>query len=471
MSLAPLTTRLRRKAKRVLGRQSSAASPAEALKPKAAKPLAVGPGGIPGRHLRVVAPVEEGDLVLDREGSDPTEAAAVRAGWQLIEAHERLSRRAARNVFGRELEAWHRYAEETTPALKAADKISPVEESRNNLLRYRRTMDFARPGERVFDVGVGHGYLAAQLVTHRQVASYHGIEVMPDYLPVARELFENNGLADADIDLRVGDLYDLTREDVAATGANLVICCEVLEHVPDAERALRTLADALPDGADLLFSVPLHGRGEATWGHVSVFDVARLKVMLDQAGLYAHHVEPLANVWSLIVASRDPGLSERVRAAGGRPPHRANVPLVKERDFVYPKNTELTAIDGTDVVADPDDDELVRCRLSGSGGVSVPVTGLESLRLFFDFTDTDQVERFVATAYTGTTQVGEWSWSPQAGQFEPRIQRFALRPGERGARFVSGPHKDVAGADRVELRAVVGPGATAAFGFKVAYLP
>ncbi len=104
----------------------------------------------------------------------------------------------------------------------------------------------------------------------------------------------------------IGDLYDLTRDRLDELGATFVICCEVLEHVPDAEKALKVLADALPDGAELLFSVPLHGRLEGVWGHVSVFDAARLKQMLDGAGLYAHHVEPLANTWSLVVASRAP---------------------------------------------------------------------------------------------------------------------------------------------------------------------
>ncbi|MEO6606265.1 MAG: class I SAM-dependent methyltransferase [Aeromicrobium sp.] len=404
--------------------------------------------------------------------SDPSEAAAVRAGWQLIEAYERLSRAAARRVFETELDAWHQYAEDTTEILehRTSANASPVRETTNNLLRYRRTMDFARAGDRVFDVGFGSGYLAAQLVKYRNVESYHGVDVVAGYVPAARRLFEANGLSNASIELEIGDLYDLTREQVEATGATLVICCEVLEHVPDAEKALKTLADALPAGADLLFSVPMHGRLESTWGHVSVFDAARLKEMLDGAGLHAHHVEPLSNVWSLIVASSDPAPSERVRGASGRPPQRVNVALTRHRDYVYPLGKEHTGVGAIEIVPDAKDEQLIRCRLAADGGVSFAVQSLEALRLYFDFTAPENIKRIIATAYAADQPVAEWIWKPKPGAFEKRVRRFGLRPGE-GEFFMPQPHEGAETADRVEVRAVLAADGTAEFGFKAAYLP
>lgn len=463
----PFGDSLQSRLRRVVRREpAKVASPVKAKK-------AIAPAGIPGYLLRVTPSTEPVNDVLDREVSDPSEAAAIRAGWLLIDAYERLSRRAARRVFKAELAAWHQYAEDTIAVLNHPTSTSGAHkvESRTNILRYRRMTDFAQPGDRVFDVGFGRGYLAAQLVKYRQVEAYHGIEVEPEYVPEARELFEANGLATAEIELEIGDLYDLTRDRIEATGANLVICCEVLEHVPDAEAALRTLADALPEGADLMFSVPLFGRLETTWGHVSVFDVARLKQMLDGAGLYAHHVEPLANVWSLVVASRDPARSERVRSATGRPPVRVNAPLSNHRDFLYPKNTELTALANAQVVPDPSDEQRVTCRIAGDGGVVFPVSGLESLRFFFDFIDPVVIRSLAATAYVGSKSVASWTWAPKPEDLVPRVWQFAMRPGEGGAQFVSGPHTSSERADRVEVRVLTEPGATAELGLKVSYLP
>lgn len=431
---------------------------------------------VPGRWLRVVDPAGVGSGELERQVADPTEAAAVAAGWLLVDAHERLSRLGARQVFQHELDAWHAYADDTIALLNhhAKPGSMTVPESRVNRLRYRRTMDFAQPGDRVFDVGFGRGYLAAQLIKERGIAAYHGIDVVQGYLKSAHGLFAANGLSETPIELEIGDLFDLTPEKVAGTGANLMICCEVLEHVDDAERALRTLADALPEGADLLFSVPLHGRLESTWGHLSVFDVARLKEMLDGAGLYAHHVEPLSNAWTLVVASASPELSQRVRNASGRPPTRVSAPLVKARTFVVIGAQDMKPVGSggqATLRADDKDSDKINCRFTSGGGVAFPVEGLEAVRVLLDVVDPAPFVRFDVTAHAGDQVVGTWSWSPKKGALKAGVQRFSMRPGEKGLSFTGGPHHDVGSADRVEVTVTTVPGATAELGLKAAYLP
>ena len=253
-----------------------------------------------------------------------------------------------------------------------------------------------------------------------------------------------------------------------------MICCEVLEHVDDAELALRTLSEALPEGADLLFSVPLHGRLESTWGHLSVFDVARLKEMLDGAGLYAHHVEPLSNAWTLVVASRSPEPSQRVRESSGRPPTRVSVPLVKSCTFLRIDADDMTAVgaDGhTRLEPDARDEQRVNCRITSEGGVSFPVNGLEAVRMMVDVVDPDQLVRFDVTAYAGNRLAGEWSWRPKKGELRKGVQRFSMRPGEKGLSFNAGAHHDIGSADRVEIKVQAAPGSTAEFGLKAAYLP
>lgn len=418
------------------------------------RPKAPSGDGHHGRWIRIVPERQPLAPELDTDPADPTEAAAVRAGWMLVDAHERLSTKGAEKVFGPELAAWYEYAARSVEPLRPAGWSGeyPMQEGRNNLLRYRRTMDFARPGDRVFDVGFGLGQLASLLIRDVGVASYHGIDVVEKFVPMVSELLEVNGLSDASVTVELGDLMALTREQVEATGATFVICCEVLEHVPDAEAALRILADALPDGVDLLFSVPLHGRLEAVWGHLSVFDVARLKSMLDGAGLVAHHVEPLANTWTLVVASRSAEPSQRVRAASSRPPVRVAQPLTRARDFV-------------DVDAD------AMTPVGDLGGVSFAVDGLEALRLRLGLTDVTHVTRFVVTAFAGGREACRWTWEPQPFQIEQPERRLAMRPGENSGHFVSGRANRLEHADRVEVTAEVAPGQTASFTVAAAYLP
>lgn len=433
--------------------------------------MPVTPAPASALHVRVTHGEPRPDPPQDREPTDPAEAAAVRAGWLLIDAYERLSSHAAKRVFGHEIAAWDAYTDDTIVALTSPeDRIMvDVEESRTNRLRYRRTMDFAHKGDRVFDVGFGRGYLAAQLIKGRGVERYHGIDIVDTWVDEAQRLIEVNGLDGAAIVLETGDLFALTQAKIASTDANLVICCEVLEHVDDAELALRILADALPPGADLLFSVPLHGRLEHVWGHASVFDVARIKQMLDGAGLYAHHVEPLANTWSLIVASRDRAPSARVRDASGRPPIQASVPLSRERRFVDLRADQMLPA-GAAVVA-PASGAHVTCRLTGPGGVSFPVQGLESLRLAFDFTDCAAVERFDIVARVGANKVMSWSWTPDATLQATGSRRVWFRPGEASTGFTSGPYGRVLDVDSVEVTARLPEGRTATFGLAAAYLP
>jgi 2-polyprenyl-3-methyl-5-hydroxy-6-metoxy-1,4-benzoquinol methylase len=416
-------------------------------------------------------------LRYDREVDDPTEAAAVRAGWQLVDAYERLSNRAAARVFGHELDAWHEYAASTVVKLTApqGSKTAHVHENRNNTLRYRRTMDFAREGDRVFDVGFGDGYLAAQLLLVRKIASYDGIDIVDTKKSRVQRMFAANGLGDVPIGLEQGDLYELTRERLEGHQATLVYCCEVLEHVPDAEHALRVLADALPEGADLVFSVPLHGRIENVWGHVSVFDVDRIKGMLDQAGLYAHHVEPLANVWTLVVANRNPAPSERVRQATSRPPTRVSAPLSTHRDFVYVSPGEITPVAPTaagqcEITPNPKGGREVRCQVTGTGGTSFRVTGLEALRLNLNFHEAGRVNRILVIANRRGSEVGSWVWEPAGGELAPGIRSFALRPGQWSSTFVGRAHS-LPDADRVDLIVEQPRGEQTSFSVRTAYLP
>lgn len=425
---------------------------------------------------------------LDRHGVDPAEVAAVRAGWLLVDAHERLGTAHAREVFGREFDAWFAYARGTLPDLvpwEAARGSLSIYQNDNNRLRFRRVLDFVRPGDRVFDIGVGRGYLCGVLLRDGGVAAYHGIDILPSCVEATQQMLAANDLSHAEVRIGPGDLFDLTRAQVAGSGATLVICCEVLEHIPDPERALRVLADALPDGADLLFSVPLYGRLEAVWGHCTTFDVARLKSMLEAADLTVHHVEPLANTWTVVVASRDLEQCRRVREAAARPPVNVSVPLHDHRDFVAVDRDAVVPgrwVSRTDCEVEPASHGRAVCRVSGHdpaavaggqyGGVAFPVRSLTALRLELGLREVGQVRRVYVDAQAGSRRVARWVWAPTAKQVAGQpYRRFAFRRADATPPFRGEDTQSLDGVDRVEVFVEVKPGERAELTVRAAYLP
>lgn len=104
-----------------------------------------------------------------------------------------------------------------------------------------------RSGARqVHEVGCGEGHLGLALAAAG--LTVRGSDLSSEAVASARRLAAERGVA---IDHEVADLYQLVPE---RDGAELVVCCEVLEHVPDPARALAVLASlARPH---LLLSVP-----------------------------------------------------------------------------------------------------------------------------------------------------------------------------------------------------------------------
>jgi 2-polyprenyl-3-methyl-5-hydroxy-6-metoxy-1,4-benzoquinol methylase len=98
----------------------------------------------------------------------------------------------------------------------------------------------------VHEVGCGEGHLSMLLAADG--LSVRGCDLSPGAVASARQRSRRRGL---DIPFEIANLYDLQPE---RDGAPLVVCCEVLEHVPDPARALAVLSTlARPH---LIVSVP-----------------------------------------------------------------------------------------------------------------------------------------------------------------------------------------------------------------------
>lgn len=88
--------------------------------------------------------------------------------------------------------------------------------------------------ETIFEVGCGEGYWVLKL--KEQGFKVRGCDFSKDIIEIARENAKRGGLP-SNI-FSVENIYDLMP---TSTSANLVICCEVLEHLEDPDAALRAL--------------------------------------------------------------------------------------------------------------------------------------------------------------------------------------------------------------------------------------
>jgi len=249
---------------------------------------------------------------------------AVRQGWAQVELAERIDPELSRRLLRDVLRTRTQHARETLPPLTpwpaTPERVLKVMTNQANQVRMRRVLDVVQPGDRVLDIGVNYGYLTGILLRDAGLSAYTGVDLAAHLLDSVRQMREVNGLADVPCRLEVQDLYDLTPEWVAQTDPDLVVLLEVLEHVPDAERALARIGRCLRPDAAVVFSVPVLGRLEACWGHVSLFDAARVRRIVAGAGLTVQHVEVVHDTWQLVVASPGDGVLPRVVALAALPP-------------------------------------------------------------------------------------------------------------------------------------------------------
>ena len=135
-----------------------------------------------------------------------------------------------------------------------------------------------------FEVGCGEGHLTLRM--NRAGLAANGIDLEPDAIAEARA---NARAAGVHARFEVEDLYAL---DSVARRAPLIVSCEVLEHVPEPDRALAKLA-SLADPW-LLVSVP----NEPLW---RALNIARGKYLADFGNTPGHIQHWSANGFDKLV--------------------------------------------------------------------------------------------------------------------------------------------------------------------------
>jgi 2-polyprenyl-3-methyl-5-hydroxy-6-metoxy-1,4-benzoquinol methylase len=240
----------------------------------------------------------------------------VSAQWRAVEDIEGMSANQARVVYAVRLRTQSRRAANSLAAIKPwpllPERNLRVYQNWADTTRIWRVCRFLSAEDRILDIGIAHGWMLGMIAQNVGPAYYAGIDLDDSKFDSVSQMAEVNGLDLSRWFIGVKDLYDLTAEWVSEHNPTVVLLLEVLEHLPDPQRALKTIADAISTNTQLLFSVPLYGRVESCWGHVSLFNAERVRRLCAQAGLFVHWVEPVANAWQLLLVSRSPEAPRRL---------------------------------------------------------------------------------------------------------------------------------------------------------------
>jgi SAM-dependent methyltransferase len=117
-------------------------------------------------------------------------------------------------------------------------------------------------GHVVLEVGIGHGSYYTYL---GKLGRYRGVDIDPDNVASSRAKYPGGDFALADI------CSEQFRSNFPPGSVDTVVCCNVIEHIEDDNRAVANMANALNPGGHLLLLVPalqqLYGDLDRLAGH------------------------------------------------------------------------------------------------------------------------------------------------------------------------------------------------------------
>lgn len=124
---------------------------------------------------------------------------------------------------------------------------------RMRALYVSRFLDQVDSGGRVLDVGCSHGQMSFWLSQTYPMAQVTGIDLNPKLIQHCNVIHKETGLDN--LEFRVADILSLSD----STGFDLIVCCDVLEHISDWELGLTQMSALLRPGGKLVLHTPHKG--------------------------------------------------------------------------------------------------------------------------------------------------------------------------------------------------------------------
>ena len=115
---------------------------------------------------------------------------------------------------------------------------------------YRRIKKYIKNASSACEVGVGEGYLLRLL--HSSGLKVLGIDISKYLVNELKNRFDREGL---DIKLIHGDISKVKLEE---DKFDLFFCFDVLEHIPNVEKAIKNIKKGLINGGLLIGTLPFH---------------------------------------------------------------------------------------------------------------------------------------------------------------------------------------------------------------------
>ncbi|GAB6094373.1 class I SAM-dependent methyltransferase [Desulfatiferula olefinivorans] len=163
------------------------------------------------------------------------------------------------------------------------------------------------PGFTILDIGCGPGRHVSALYSYKKVNAVGADLNLDDLRQGVKRLEYHDSLG-----AHCGGTWSFTTADIttlpfADSTFDLVICSEVMEHIPDQEKAAEELLRVLKPGCNLVVSVPRFWPEKICWmlsdeyfnanqGHIRIYKKKELVRLIENKGavyLTGHHAHSL----------------------------------------------------------------------------------------------------------------------------------------------------------------------------------
>lgn len=157
--------------------------------------------------------------------------------------------------------------------------IGPLHHNRYRLMLREFPISIA-PGSRIIDVGCGRGTFLEILRKRYPDAVLCGVEYSQEGCKAASDHIRNC--------IQIGDILELSPR-LAAEPYDIVVCGEVLEHLPDPGRAIDAIVSLLKPGGLAILTVPggmrYWSKQDEAAGHYRRFEYDEFASLVKDSGL------------------------------------------------------------------------------------------------------------------------------------------------------------------------------------------